>query len=192
MAGAAIQWLRDGLELLKKSSESEAFAESVDDTAGGYVVPAFTGLGAPYWDQYARGAVVGITRGFTKAHFIRATLESLAYQVYDILKAMEKDAGILLTDLRVDGGACANNFLMQFQADLLDRHVLRPECIETTALGAAYLAGLAVDYWKDKNEIKQNWSLSRTFIPDMQNEKREKLLQGWHKAVRCAFDWEEH
>ena len=192
VAGAAIQWLRDGLELLKKSSESEAFAESVDDTAGGYVVPAFTGLGAPYWDQYARGAVVGITRGFTKAHFIRATLESLAYQVYDILKAMEKDAGILLTDLRVDGGACANNFLMQFQADLLDRHVLRPECIETTALGAAYLAGLAVGYWKDKDEIKQNWSLSRTFIPDMQNEKREKLLRGWHKAVRCAFDWEEH
>ena len=192
VAGAAIQWLRDGLELLKKSSESEAFAESVDDTAGGYVVPAFTGLGAPYWDQYARGVVVGITRGFTKAHFIRATLESLAYQVYDILKAMEKDAGILLTDLRVDGGACANNFLMQFQADLLDRHVLRPECIETTALGAAYLAGLAVGYWKDKDEIKQNWSLSRTFIPDMQNEKREKLLRGWHKAVRCAFDWEEH
>lgn len=192
VAGAAIQWLRDGLELLKKSSESEAFAESVDDTAGGYVVPAFTGLGAPYWDQYARGAVVGITRGFTKAHFIRATLESLAYQVYDILKAMEKDAGIPLTDLRVDGGACANNFLMQFQADLLDRHVLRPECIETTALGAAYLAGLAVGYWKDKDEIKQNWSLSRTFIPDMQNEKREKMLRGWHKAVRCAFDWEEH
>ena len=192
VAGAAIQWLRDGLELLKSSSESEGVAESVDDTAGGYVVPAFTGLGAPYWDQYARGAVVGITRGFTKAHFVRATLESLAYQVYDILKAMEEDAGIQLADLRVDGGACANNFLMQFQADLLEKNVLRPECIETTALVAAYLAGLAVGYWKDKDEIRHNWSLSRTFIPDMDSEKRKRLLRGWHKAVKCAFDWEEH
>ena len=192
VAGAAIQWLRDGLELLKSSSESEEVAESVDDTAGGYVVPAFTGLGAPYWDQYARGAVVGITRGFTKAHFVRATLESLAYQVYDILKAMEEDAGIRLADLRVDGGACANNFLMQFQSDLLEKNVLRPECIETTALGAAYLAGLAVGYWKDKDEIRHNWSLSRTFIPDMDSEKRKRLLRGWHKAVKCAFDWEEH
>ena len=192
VAGAAIQWLRDEMRLIDSAEDSEYMAKKVKDTNGCYVVPAFTGLGAPHWDQYARGTIVGITRGVNKYHIIRATLESLAYQVYDILKAMEKDAGILLTDLRVDGGACANNFLMQFQADLLDRHVLRPECIETTALGAAYLAGLAVGYWKDKDEIKQNWSLSRTFIPDMQNEKREKLLQGWHKAVRCAFDWEEH
>lgn len=191
VAGAAIQWLRDGLNMIEKSSDSEAMAESVADTAGGYVVPAFTGLGAPYWDQYARGAVVGITRGFTKAHFVRATLESLAYQVYDILKAMENDAGIELSDLRVDGGACANNFLMQFQSDLLNRTVLRPECIETTALGAAYLAGLAVGYWKDRDEIRENWALSKTFKPDMQQEKRDKLLKGWHKAVRCAFDWEE-
>ncbi len=191
VAGAAIQWLRDSLQMVEKASESEAYAVSVEDTAGGYVVPAFTGLGAPYWDQYARGAVVGITRGFTKAHFIRATLESLAYQVYDILKAMENDAGITLMDLRVDGGACANNFLMQFQSDLLDRKVLRPECIETTALGAAYLAGLAVGYWQSKEEIRENWALSRTFEPAMAEEKREKLLKGWHKAVKCAFGWEE-
>ncbi|MGN0205475.1 MAG: glycerol kinase GlpK [Coprococcus sp.] len=191
VAGAAIQWLRDSLELIEKSSDSEALAESVEDTAGGYVVPAFTGLGAPYWDQYARGAVVGITRGFTKAHFVRATLESLAYQVYDILKAMENDAGIELSDLRVDGGACANNFLMQFQSDLLNRTVLRPECIETTALGAAYLAGLAVGYWTDKEEIRENWALSRTFTPNMTEEKRTRLLNGWKKAVKCAFDWEE-
>ncbi len=191
VAGAAIQWLRDSLQMIEKASDSEAFAESVEDTAGGYVVPAFTGLGAPYWDQYARGAVVGITRGFTKAHFIRATVESLAYQVYDILKAMENDAGVALSDLRVDGGACANNFLIQFQSDLLNTTVLRPECIETTALGAAYLAGLAVGYWKDKDEIRENWALSRTFEPNMEEEKREKLLKGWHKAVKCAFGWEE-
>lgn len=191
VAGAAIQWLRDSLQMVEKASESEAYAESVEDTAGGYVVPAFTGLGAPYWDQYARGAVVGITRGFTKAHFIRATLESLAYQVYDILKAMENDAGIVLMDLRVDGGACANNFLMQFQSDLLNRNVLRPECIETTALGAAYLAGLAVGYWRSKEEICENWALSRTFEPDMDEEERSKLLKGWHKAVQCAFGWED-
>jgi glycerol kinase len=177
--------------MFEKASESEAYAVSVEDTEGAYVVPAFTGLGAPYWDQYARGAVVGITRGFTKAHFIRATLESLAYQVYDILKAMEGDAGIALSDLRVDGGACANNFLMQFQSDLLDRTVLRPECIETTALGAAYLAGLAVGFWKNKDEIREHWVLSRTFKSDMKEEKRKKLLKGWHKAVRCAFAWEE-
>lgn len=191
VAGAAIQWLRDSLKMIEKASDSETFAESVEDTAGGYVVPAFTGLGAPYWDQYARGAVVGITRGFTKAHFIRATVESLAYQVYDILKAMENDANVALSDLRVDGGACANNFLIQFQSDLLNTTVLRPECIETTALGAAYLAGLAVGYWKDKDEIRENWALSRTFEPNMEEEKREKLLKGWHKAVKCAFGWEE-
>ncbi len=189
-AGSAVQWLRDSLQIIEKSSDSEVFAESVKDTSGGYVVPAFTGLGAPYWDQYARGAVVGITRGFTKAHFIRATVESLAYQVYDILKVMENDAGIQLSDLRVDGGACVNNFLIQFQSDILNINVLRPKCIETTALGAAYLAGLAVGYWRDKDEIRENWSLSRTFKPNIEEEKREKLLKGWHKAVKCTFDWE--
>ena len=192
VGGASVQWLRDELRLFRSAEQSEDYAKAVPDTAGAYVVPAFTGLGAPHWDPYARGTIVGITRGFSREHLVRATLESIAYQTADILSAMEKDSGIGLKSLKVDGGASANNFLMQFQADLLDRHVLRPECIETTALGAAYLAGLAVGYWKDKDEIKQNWSLSRTFIPDMQNEKREKLLQGWHKAVRCAFDWEEH
>ena len=191
IAGAAIQWLRDSLGIIQKSSESEGLARSVEDTAGGYVVPAFTGLGAPYWDQYARGVVVGITRGFTKAHFVRATLESLAYQAYDILKAMEKDAGIELKDLRVDGGACANDFLMQFQADLLDENVLRPQVIETTALGAAYLAGLAVGYYKDLDEIRENWALGRTFTPAMDEAKREKLLRGWHKAVDLALGWED-
>ena len=191
IAGAAIQWLRDALGIIQKSSESEALALSVADTAGGYVVPAFTGLGAPYWDQYARGVVVGITRGFTKAHFVRATLESLAYQVYDILKAMEKDAGIELTDLRVDGGACANDFLMQFQSDLLNEKVLRPQVIETTALGAAYLAGLAVGYYENLDEIRENWALGRTFSPAMEEAKREKLLRGWHKAVDLALGWED-
>jgi glycerol kinase len=191
IAGASIQWLRDGLRMLKNASQSEDYTKSISDTEGVYFVPAFTGLGAPYWDQYARGVVVGITRGFSRAHFVRATLESLAYQAYDILKAMEKDAGIKLTDLRVDGGACANNFLMQFQSDLLGERVLRPEVIETTALGAAYLAGLAVGYWKDKDEVRENWALSRTFEPDMTEEKREKLLKGWHKAVQCSLGWEE-
>ncbi len=191
IAGAAIQWLRDALGIIQKSSDSEALALSVADTAGGYVVPAFTGLGAPYWDQYARGVVVGITRGFTKAHFVRATLESLAYQVYDILKAMEKDSGIELTDLRVDGGACANDFLMQFQADILNEHVVRPQVIETTALGAAYLAGLAVGYYDSLEEIRENWALGRTFSPSMNDARREKLLKGWHKAVDLALGWEE-
>lgn len=191
IAGAAIQWLRDELKVIEKASETEVIAYSVPDTQGGYVVPAFTGLGAPYWDQYARGAIVGLTRGFNRAHLIRATVESLAYQANDILKAMESDSGIKLPILRVDGGACANNFLLQFQADVLNASVLRPECIETTALGAAYLAGLATGYWKDKEEIKENWALSRQFEPDMDEAKREKLLKGWKKAVRCAFAWEE-
>ena len=189
VAGAAIQWLRDGLELLKSSSESEGVAESVDDTAGGYVVPAFTGLGAPYWDQYARGAVVGITRGFTKAHFVRATLESLAYQVYDILKAMEEDAGIQLADLRVDGGACANNFLMQTQADISRAPVHRPKCVETTAMGAAYLAGLAVGYWASKEDVIKNWAIDKTFEPKISDEEREKRIKGWNKAVKYAYGW---
>lgn len=191
VAGAAIQWLRDELKVIDGAAETEAIASSVPDTQGGYVVPAFTGLGAPYWDQYARGAIVGLTRGFNRAHLIRATLESLAYQANDILKSMESDAGIQLPTLRVDGGACANNFLMQFQADILDATVLRPDCIETTALGSAYLAGLAVGYWKDKAEIKDNWALSRRFEPNMDVKKRDKLLKGWKKAVKCAFTWEE-
>lgn len=191
IAGAAIQWLRDELKIINGAAETEEIAGSVPDTQGGYVVPAFTGLGAPYWDQYARGAIVGLTRGFNRAHLVRATVESLAYQVNDILKAMESDSGIELPTLRVDGGASANNFLLQFQADILNAAVLRPDCIETTALGAAYLAGLATGYWKDKEEIKENWALSRKFEPNMDEEKRAKLLKGWKKAVRCAFAWEE-
>ncbi|MBU9724869.1 glycerol kinase GlpK [Diplocloster modestus] len=191
VAGAAIQWLRDELKVIDSSPQSEEYAMSVSDTEGAYVVPAFTGLGAPYWDQYARGAIVGLTRGFNRAHLVRATLESLAYQTYDLCKAMESDANIKLVSLKVDGGACANNFLMQFQADILDTDVLRPDCIETTALGAAYLAGLAVGFWKSREEIRSNWALSQTFSPKIEDEKREKLLRGWKKAVKCAFGWAE-
>ena len=191
VAGAAIQWLRDELKVINSSPQSEEYAMSVSDTEGAYVVPAFTGLGAPYWDQYARGAIVGLTRGFNRAHLVRATLESLAYQTYDLCKAMESDANIKLVSLKVDGGACANNFLMQFQADILDTDVLRPDCIETTALGAAYLAGLAVGFWKSREEIRSNWALSQTFSPKIEDEKREKLLRGWKKAVKCAFGWAE-
>lgn len=189
IAGAAIQWLRDGLHLIEKASETEALANKVEDTEGAYVVPAFTGLGAPYWDQYARGVVVGITRGFTKEHFVRATLESLAYQTHDILRAMESDASLELKNLKVDGGAAANNFLLQFQSDILNTKVLRPGCIETTAKGAAYLAGLAVGFWKDKQEIKDRWEIDREFIPNMQEEKRKILLKGWEKAVKYSFSW---
>jgi glycerol kinase len=191
VAGAAIQWLRDELRLIRTASESEKYANEVEDTNGIYIIPAFTGLGAPYWDQYARGAIVGITRGCNREHIIRATLESIAYQTYDVLKAMEGDLGQGLKSLKVDGGACANNFLMQFQADILDSKVLKPECIETTALGAAYLAGLSVGFWKDKDEIKNNWALSKTFIPSMEKEERDRLLKGWHKAVNRSFSWEE-
>lgn len=191
VAGAAIQWLRDELHVINSARESETIAMNTPDTAGAYVVPAFTGLGAPYWDQYARGAIVGLTRGFNREHLVRATLESLAYQVYDILKAMEKDAKAPLTGLRVDGGACANNFLMQFQSDILGTEVIRPQCIETTALGAAYLGGLAVGFWKSRDEIRENWAVERVFSPQMEEEKKEKLIKGWHKAVRRAFEWEE-
>ena len=191
IAGAAIQWLRDELKIIERASDTEAISESVDDTEGGYVVPAFTGLGAPYWAQYARGAIVGLTRGFNYKHLVRATVESLAYQVHDILKAMESDAGVKMEALRVDGGASANSFLLKFQADILNTKVLRPKCIETTALGAAYLAGLAVGYWKDKEEIKSNWELSVTFEPWMDEKVRAKKLAGWKKAVKCAFGWEE-
>ena len=191
VAGAAIQWLRDEMRMIKSSAQSEEYAREVEDTAGVYVVPAFTGLGAPYWNQYCRGMVVGLTRGCSKEHFIRATLESLAYQTQSVLRAMEQDTGLDIADLRVDGGASANNFLMQFQADILDAQVLRPSCIETTALGAAYLAGLAVGYWRDKEEIKENWKLSKMFTPAMQEEERCKKLKGWEKAVKCALLWTE-
>lgn len=189
VAGAAIQWLRDEMQILNSAPESELYCLSVPDTNGVYVVPAFTGLGAPYWDQYARGAVLGLTRGAGKAHLIRATVESLAYQVTDVIHAMEKDSGMKLSSLRVDGGASANNFLMQFQSDLLDAQVVRPSCIETTALGAAYLAGLAAGFWKDAEEIRQNWKQEREFSPSVEPEKREALLKGWQKAVRCTFQW---
>jgi glycerol kinase len=189
VAGAAIQWLRDELRLIRDAAESEKHANEVEDSNGIYVIPAFTGLGAPYWDQYARGAIVGITRGCNREHIIRATLESIAYQSYDVIKAMENDLGASLKTLRVDGGASANNFLMQFQSDILGTNVLRPECIETTALGAAYLAGLSVGFWKDRDEIKRNWALSQTFHPKMNMEQRDKLLKGWHKAVKRSFSW---
>lgn len=189
VAGAAIQWLRDEVQILNSAPESELYCLSVPDTNGVYVVPAFTGLGAPYWDQYARGAVLGLTRGAGKAHLIRATVESLAYQVTDVIHAMEKDSGMKLSFLRVDGGASANNFLMQFQSDLLDAQVVRPSCIETTALGAAYMAGLAAGFWKDAEEIRQNWKQEREFSPSVEPEKREDLLKGWQKAVRCTFQW---
>lgn len=189
VAGAAIQWLRDELGILENAPQSEKYCLSVPDTNGVYVVPAFTGLGAPYWDQYARGAVLGLTRGADRAHLIRATVESLAYQVHDVIDAMQKDAGVKLNSLRADGGASANNFLMQFQADILDAEVVRPKCIETTALGAAYLAGLATGFWKDAQEVKANWKKDKVFVPDILPQKRECLLKGWKKAVRCTFEW---
>ncbi|MHC1748770.1 MAG: glycerol kinase GlpK [Cellulosilyticaceae bacterium] len=189
IAGAAIQWLRDELRMIDHAAHTETYAKSVPDTNGVYVVPAFTGLGAPYWDQYARGTIVGLTRGVKKEHFIRATLESLAYQTYDVLKAMQEDSGIELKALRVDGGACANNFLMQFQSDVLGVQVDRPDVIETTALGAAYLAGLAVGYWKDRDEVSKNWALSRSFNPHMDTETRTSLLDGWHEAVHRSLGW---
>ena len=191
VAGAAIQWLRDQIDVLTNAKESYQYAMSVKDTAGAYVVPAFTGLGAPHWKQHARGAVVGITRGFARAHLVRATLESLAYQTYDICKAMEQDSGIPIADLKVDGGACANDFLMQFQSDILDCSVQRPKCIETTALGAAYLAGLAVGYWESLDDIRSNWAIDKIFDPDMEEADRAAKLKGWHKAVKCAILWGE-
>ena len=191
VAGAAIQWLRDGLRMIKTAAQSQMYAEEVEDTEGVYLVPAFSGLGAPYWNQYARGTMVGITRGFTKEHFVRATLESIAYQSHSVLHAMEQDAKMDIRTLKVDGGASANDFLMQFQADIMNATVHRPGCIETTALGAAYLAGLAVGYFKDKEEIKANWQLSKEFAPEMEEERRKKLLRGWDKAVRCALCWQE-
>ena len=186
VAGAAIQWLRDQLGLIRDSAESQVLAKAVPDTNGCYMVPAFVGLGAPHWDQYARGAIVGLTRGTNRNHIVRATLESLAYQVTDVLKAMEEDSGIKLGTLAVDGGACANDFLMQFQADIINTVVARPKTIETTAMGAAYLAGLAVGYWQSKEEIKANHIIAKEFTPDMEETHREKLLDGWKKAVKST------
>ena len=191
VAGAAVQWLRDELKMISAASESETFACSVPDANGGYVVPAFTGLGAPYWSQRARGLVCGITRGFNKTHLIRATLESLAYQTYDICKAMEQDSNILIKELKVDGGACANDFLMQFQSNILNCDVFRPKCIETTALGSAYLAGLAVGYWESRDDIRRNWAVDKVFRNALDGENRRKAVKGWHKAVRCALLWAE-
>ena len=186
VAGSAIQWLRDGMRMIKKSEDSETYARKVKDTAGVYVVPAFVGLGTPYWDSDVRGAVFGVTRGTSKEHFIRATLESLAYQTRDVLAAMVSDSGINLKTLRVDGGAVMNDFLMQFQSDILNVPVERPAVNETTALGAAYLAGLAVGFWEDLDEVKKHWQLDKQFEPDMEDACREDLYSGWHKAVKAA------
>ena len=184
VSGALIQWMRDKLEIIHSAKETEEIAFGVEDTSGAYIVPAFTGLGAPYWDPYARGAIVGLTRGVNKEHIIRAALESMAYQTYDLLEAMSDDLGQELDALKVDGGASANNFLLQFQADILGCEVYRPVCIETTSLGAAYLAGLATGYWKSEKDVLDNWQIDRVFHPDMTKERREQLLEGWHEAVR--------
>lgn len=189
VAGAAIQWLRDELRLIDSASDTEYMAQKVKDTNGCYIVPAFTGLGAPHWDQYARGAIVGLTRGVNKYHIVRATLESLAYQVNDVLSAMKADSGMELAALKVDGGASANNFLMQTQADISNAPVNRPQCVETTAMGAAYLAGLAVGYWKNKEDVIRNWAIDRTFAPAIEEEKRKEMIQGWNRAVKCSYGW---
>jgi glycerol kinase len=189
VAGAAIQWLRDELRIIDSSPDSEYFATKVPDTNGCYVVPAFTGLGAPYWDPYARGAILGLTRGVSKYHIIRATLESLAFQSNDVLKAMERDSGVKTGSLKVDGGACKNNFLMQFQADISDAPIVRPSCVETTAMGASYLAGLAVGYWEDKDDVIKNWAVDRKFIPVMSEPERRKQLKGWEQAVAAIRGW---
>jgi glycerol kinase len=191
IAGAAVQWLRDELKIIYSAEESETYAYSVEDTNGVYVVPAFTGLGAPYWDMYARGTIMGLTRGSTREHIVRATLESIAYQTKDVLNAMQEDSKIELKALKVDGGASANNFLMQFQSDILDVPVNRPKYIETTALGSAYLAGLAVGFWSSKEEIKQNQNMNKEFTSNMSEEIRNKLYKGWEKAVRRALEWEK-
>lgn len=188
-AGSAIQWLRDEMRLIDSAGDSEQMASQVDDTNGCYVVPAFTGLGAPHWDPYARGTIVGITRGINKHHIVRATLESLAYQVNDVLQAMRADSGIDLAVLRADGGASANNLLMQIQADLIDAPVSRPVCVETTAMGAACLAGLAVGYWKGKEDLIRNRKIDRMFYPSIDAQTRYSMLQGWNKAVSCSFGW---
>ena len=189
VAGAAIQWLRDELRFIESAADSEYMARKVNNTNGCYVVPAFAGLGAPYWDAYARGAVLGLTRGVNKYHIVRATLDSIAYQTDDVLKAMEADSGIRLAALKVDGGAAANNYLVQTQSDISGAPVLRPRCVETTAMGAAYLAGLAVGYWKNTDEIKANWAVDRSFSPEISEEERSTRVRGWKKAVRCTEGW---
>ena len=189
VAGAAVQWLRDEMRMVRTAAQTEHYCRDAEDTGGVYVVPAFAGLGAPYWNPYARGMVVGLTRGTSKEQFIRAVIESMAYQVSDLAEAMRQDSGIALKQLKVDGGACANDFLMQFQADILETDIVRPECIETTALGAAYLAGLAVGYWEGLDDIKQNWKVSRVFKNQMEESRRRELLKGWKRAVRCAVVW---
>jgi glycerol kinase len=191
IAGAVVQWLRDGLGIIRSSADVEALAASVPDTHGVYLVPAFAGLGAPHWDQYARGIIVGLTRGSTKAHIARAALEGIALQVMDVLKAMEADSKIKLKELRVDGGACANNLLMQMQSDLLGVPVVRPKVTETTALGAAYLAGLAVGFWKDQADIAKQWQADKVFKPGMKAPVRNKIATGWKKALTRAKKWEE-
>lgn len=189
VAGASVQWLRDELRMVRRASQTEEYCNAVSDTGGVYVVPAFAGLGAPHWVQNARGTIVGLTRGTNKEQFIRATVESMAYQVYDLIEAVRQDSGICLKELRVDGGASANDFLMQFQADIMGTTIVRPECIETTALGAAYLAGLAVGYWKSHEEIKENWNISKKFESNIDDETRSRLIKGWKRAVCCAVDW---
>lgn len=191
IAGASIQWLRDEMRLIDSAADSDYMARKVPDTNGCYVVPAFTGLGAPYWNQYARGTVVGLTRGVNKYHIIRATLESIAYQTNDVLQAMEKDSNIRLSVLKVDGGASANDFLMQAQSDIIDTPVLRPKCVESTAAGVAYLAGLAVGYWKNREEIIANQEISKIFKPELPEETRVECIRGWKKAVQCAVSWTE-
>ena len=189
VAGASIQWLRDELRIIESAADSEYMAKKVKDTNGCYVVPAFTGLGAPYWDQYARGTIVGLSRGVNKYHIIRATLESIGYQVNDVLHAMKADSGIDLATLKVDGGASANDFLMQFQSDIINAPVKRPSCVETTAMGAAYLAGLAVGYWNSKEDVIKNWAIDKVFSPIMGEDQRERKIKGWNKAVKYSFGW---
>lgn len=189
VAGASIQWLRDELRIIESAADSEYMAKKVKDTNGCYVVPAFTGLGAPHWDQYARGTIVGLTRGVNKYHIIRATLESIAYQVNDVLQAMRADSGINLEALKVDGGASANDFLMQFQSDIINAPVKRPSCVETTAMGAAYLAGLAVGYWNSKEDVIKNWAIDKVFTPMMKEDERERKIKTWNKAVKYSFAW---
>ena len=192
VAGASIQWLRDELKIIPSAPESEQSCREVEDTDGCYVVPAFTGLGAPYWNSSARGMIVGLTRGTNRCHLVRATVESLAYQTADVLTAMEKDSELQICNLKVDGGASANNFLMKFQSDLLNTEVTRPECVETTAMGAAFLAGLCTGFWKDKEELRENWSVGHVFKPTMTEEERESLLGGWHRAVAAALAWADY
>ena len=189
VAGAAIQWLRDEMKLIESAADSEYMAQKVRDTNGCYVVPAFTGLGAPHWDQYARGTIVGLSRGCNKYHIIRATLDSICYQVNDVLAAMQADSGIPLNTLRVDGGASANNYLMQTQADIINAPVARPRCVETTAMGAAFLAGLAVKYWADTEEIKHSRETEREFYPSISEAERSARTVGWNRAVKCAYGW---